>query len=87
MSQKKVGNLTAYLKPPGKQGYSQKIGNVYEKDNGDLSLKIDVLPIAGAPWDGWCNIWRDDRPRSTAAPTEPVQKIAGFDDLEDDIPF
>lgn len=85
MSQKKIGNVTAYLKPPGKLGYSLKIGNVYEKDNGDLSLKIDSLPLNGAPWDGWCNIWRDDRVAKT---TEP--KTDSFDqgyDPQDGIPF
>ena len=51
----------------------QNIGSVFE-DNGNLKIKLDVIPLPKGGWDGWANCY-DPKPYGQAK------------ESEDDIPF
>lgn len=53
----------------------QNIGSVFE-DNGNLKIKLDVIPLPKGGWDGWANCY-DPKPYEGKQATEAV----------DDIPF
>ena len=53
----------------------QNIGSVFE-DNGNLKIKLDVIPLVKGGWDGWANCY-DPKPYEDKQATEAV----------DDIPF
>lgn len=84
MGQRKIGMLMAYIPPQaGKKGYSLKMGNVMEKDDHALSMKIDMMPLPSSGWEGWCNIWLDKDKDNFKKPDEPSTSPG----MEDDIPF
>jgi hypothetical protein len=53
----------------------QNIGSVFE-DNGNLKIKLDVMPLPKGGWDGWANCY-DPKPYEGKPGTEAI----------DDIPF
>ena len=63
----KLGDAMAHI--PGSKGAKsqyRKIGTVFKRDEGDLVIKIDTLPIPGSGWEGWVNVWTDaSKPRAT----------------------
>lgn len=74
----------------------QRVGGVFENDKGQLSLRIEALPIS-KDWNGWVSFYepkpRDGQNTQTSKPA-PARKAAppptpgasdGFGD--DDIPF
>jgi hypothetical protein len=69
-----------------KKRYS-KCGSVFIDDEGNISFKIDVLPVHS--WDGWINgkePFDGEKPsRQSSAPTRKGGN--GFDDMANDIPF
>tara|TARA_R110000868_G_scaffold234638_1_gene488355 strand:- start:1016 stop:1294 length:279 start_codon:yes stop_codon:yes gene_type:complete len=71
-----------------KKRYS-KCGAVFINDEGEISLKLDTMPVHG--WDGWINAYEpyegERAPRSSSAPTRKTSQDRGFDDMENDIPF
>lgn len=71
-----------------------RVGTVFENDEGQLSLKIDTIPV-GPGWSGWISFFpprengnhgQQRKPQSTAAPAQNADPAGNFDD-EDDIPF
>ena len=53
----------------------QNIGSVFE-DNGNLKIKLDVMPLPKGGWDGWANCY-DPKPYEGKQTMEAA----------DDIPF
>ena len=68
MSKIKIGDAKAYCKTPNRlKARYYKVGVLYkDSDRGGLSLKIDTLPIQGLGWDGWINIFEEDKKSETA---------------------
>lgn len=75
----------------------QKVGTVFESEDGRLSLKLDTLPV-GPHWSGYLSFFeprpRDARPAperqrrsadQNGAPPPPAVPVE--DDDDDDIPF
>lgn len=61
----------------------QKLGIALIDETGKIAVKIDVLPLPGSTWKGWCNIFnREDK--STTAPPKG-SRLAQLE--EDDVPF
>ena len=64
-----------------------KCGSVFINDEGNISFKMDTVPVGG--WDGWINArepFDGEKPaRSSSAPTRKTRG-SGFDDM-DDAPF
>lgn len=62
-------------------------GAVFENDRGQLSIKLEGLPV-GTEWNGWLNLFepRDSRqqPSRNEQQSAPAQ---GGADYDDDIPF
>ena len=62
-----------------------KCGSVFINDDGNISFKMDTMPVGG--WDGWINArepFDGDKPaRPSSAPTRKTRG-SGFDD---DAPF
>ena len=62
---KKIKDITvvtgSYVNKMGeeKKRY-QNIGSVFE-DNGNLKIKLDVIPLPKGGWDGWANCY-DPKP-------------------------
>jgi hypothetical protein len=62
---KKIKDITvvtgSYINKMGeeKKRY-QNIGTVFE-DNGNLKIKLDVIPLPKGGWDGWANCY-DPKP-------------------------
>ena len=58
---KKIKDITvvtgSYINKMGeeKKRY-QNIGSVFE-DNGNLKIKLDVIPLPKGGWDGWANCY------------------------------
>lgn len=78
-----------------KQGEKKKrytrVGNVFEDDQGRLSLKLDVIPV-GPGWSGYISFYepkRDDRPAQSSPRPQQQAAPARQNDYsdDDDIPF
>jgi hypothetical protein len=67
-----------------KKRYS-KCGSVFINDEGNISFKMDTMPVGG--WDGWINArepFDGEKPaRSSSAPTRKSRPM----DFDDDAPF
>jgi hypothetical protein len=77
-----------------------KIGTVFENDQGQMSLKLDSIPV-GQDWSGWANFYEPkDEPAQRPQPqrqapqaqrTSPQsitkEEFDAMDDGDDDIPF
>ena len=58
------------------------MGTLYKKDNGDLVIKLDGVPL-GPDFNGWVNLFDfDDEAKSAPAP-----KPAPAASVDDDLPF
>jgi len=54
----------------------QTIGSLFE-DGDNLKIKLDTIPLVDGGWTGWANCYElEEKPRK-----------AGFDDMDDRIPF
>lgn len=56
------------------------MGVCFQNDKGQLSLKIDSLPLN---WDGWVSLF-DPKPKDGSA---PQQSAPAIEQMADDIPF
>ena len=56
------------------------MGVCFQNDKGQLSLKIDSLPLN---WDGWVSLF-EPKPKDGAQPQQPAMTI---EQMSDDIPF
>ena len=64
-----------------------KCGMVRVDDEGNISFKIDALPV-GNYWDGWINAKEPyDGEKPSRQSSSPTRKGSGFDDMESDVPF
>ena len=64
------------------------LGALFEKDNGNMSLKLDSIPV-GTDWDGWASVFPDDeedKPKKGKA-RRSTRRSAPSDEPDDDIPF
>ena len=69
-----------------------RIGKAFEKEEGKLRMKLDVLPLPNNDGEVWLNLFEDDggrkdegfKPSGFDTPSGDTQPAAGFDD---DIPF
>jgi len=80
----------------GERKHYQKVGTVFESEDGRLSLKLDTLPV-GPQWSGYLSFF-EPRPRDArsvpghggrsadqnGAPPPPDVRA---EDVDDDIPF
>lgn len=66
----------------GKSRYI-RMGTAFKDKQGRISIKLDTIPIPGAGWVGWVNIFppKGDRPK-TNSDGGPYRA-----DIDDDIPF
>ncbi len=75
MSKKELfGDVCAFI--PGataddKNRYP-KIGTAFKDDRGQISIKLDTLPVSSGRWDGWVNIFppRGPKPEKKTGPGE-----------------
>ena len=68
MSMKAIKKIVATVgeKPDGKKIY-QRMGTLFERDDGSQCVKIDCLPVSKT-WDGWANFYDMD-PKKNQAPS------------------
>ena len=67
-----------------KKRYS-KCGSVFINDEGNISFKMDTMPVGG--WDGWINAREPfDGDKPVRQSSTPTRKSKGMD-FEDDAPF
>ena len=71
-----------------KQGQTKKrymnVGVVMENDSGQLSLKLETIPV-GPTWSGWISFYEPKERAALVAPA-PAAPAGGFDD-DGSIPF
>lgn len=70
MSKELVGDVCAYMpaREAGGKARYPRIGIAFKDDRGQISLKIDTLPLPGTGWDGWVNIFpRTEKSQSADA--------------------
>lgn len=54
-------NVKAYIPPfDGEKAKYIPIGVIFKRDEDQLVLKLDALPLPGSGWEGWCNIFPVD---------------------------
>ncbi len=91
MAKEKLGDLAAYLgKDANGKGIYWRIGAAYrDTDYDSISIKIDTLPLPGANWQGWANIFTDTKSEFAAAPKDTKSAAAKRPAplADDDIPF
>jgi hypothetical protein len=81
---KKIKDITvvtgSYVNKMGeeKKRY-QNVGSLFE-DNGNLKIKLDVIPLVKGGWDGWANCY-DPKPYESTYEGKQTKES------EDDIPF
>ena len=57
MSKQFLGDLCAYIKrPTDDKAQYPRIGTVFTDERGQISVKIDTMPLDPA-WTGWCNVF------------------------------
>jgi len=66
------------------------VGTVFENDKGQLSLKMDVVPV-GQEWSGWISFF-EPKPRDGQPAPQPARQAVPapartHHDDADDIPF
>lgn len=93
MSKDFAGFIKAHCPGKGKDGKPRYItmGSAYKDSaTGNVSFKIDSLPIEGSGWSGWCNVFQENEmDRSGARPATGTPSKSRFTPQldEDDIPF
>ncbi len=80
-----IGDACAYCKTPdmAKAKYP-RIGAAFADEEGQISVKIDSVPIPNSGWTGWVNIFPRKEKTETVADRD---KAFRSNDDEDDIPF
>ena len=73
-----LGDAHAYIKVGQAKAQYPRIGSAFRDERGQISLKIDTLPLPGSGWTGWINIF----PRKASG-----QKAINKEFADDDIPF
>jgi hypothetical protein len=63
----------------------QPCGAVFENDRGNLSLKLEALPV-GSEWSGWLQLYEPKEPNQ-AQQRHQQQKANGYQDDQADVPF
>jgi hypothetical protein len=61
----------------------QKCGIVFENDRGNLSLKLEAVPV-GSEWEGWFSLF-EPKPREQKRQPQAQQNPNDFEDS--DLPF
>ena len=90
MSKTFLGDVCAYIpKQPGmNKAFYPRIGSAFTDDTtGQVSLKIDTMPIAQSNWEGWLNVYPPKESAQTTARAPRPSPRPNFNDLDDDIPF
>ena len=69
----------------------QKCGAAFTNDEGDLSIKLDAIPV-NPDWNGWLSLYikrEYDQQSTSTVNREPVRQVAaaGASGNQDDIPF
>jgi hypothetical protein len=61
MARKFIGYLKAFIKAPNEHDKPRyiPIGAVFQDPENpqDIASKLDALPLASIPWDGWANVY------------------------------
>ena len=77
MKKELFGDVCAYIPADPKREADKnrypKIGTAFKDERGQISIKIDSLPIATGRWEGWVNIFppKGDKPKpSSVWPTD-----------------
>lgn len=63
----------------------QNVGVVFENDNGQLSLKLETIPV-GPGWSGWINFFEPKERDAAPVTKHSAAKANGFQN-DDDQPF
>ena len=91
MSKTFLGAVCAYIpKQPGmNKALYPRVGSAFTDDTtGQISLKIDTMPIAQSNWEGWLNVYPPKESAQTTVRAAPAAKRPHWDDPgDDDIPF
>ena len=86
MTKSRIGDVCAYCKPPNmSKALYVKIGTAFTDEDGQISLKLDSLPLSSANWTGWVNIFdskKGEAPATASRPSKPPLEVP-----DDDIPF
>lgn len=87
MSKILLGDACAHMLSPNTKTKYIKIGAAFrDSDTGNVSVKVDTLPIdsrSGHSWSGWINIFE----RASGPENKAAKKPYSYDDPNDDIPF
>jgi hypothetical protein len=92
MATKKFDAVATVGEYTDSQGNKKKrylnVGAVFENNKGDLSLKIESIPVGG-DWNGWVSFYvtKESQPRQDAKPAANKHGGGSFSDMESDIPF
>lgn len=75
-----------YQKDGQEKSRYQRIGTVFERDDGSLSAKIDCMPVGAPDWNGWVNFFE---PRMKEDGYQAAKQAAQPHDggMDDSIPF
>lgn len=80
MASRVTHNVKAVCHPhDGKKTYVH-VGRATTDDEGRIAVKLDTLPLTGANWLGWLNLFPVDEDRKRTAARVPGE-------FDDDIPF
>jgi hypothetical protein len=91
-----VATIGTYIKDGQEKKQYLKVGKVFENDKGQMSMKLDALPV-GKDWSGWISLYepsrdgeqRNARPSTNAPAVSPranTESAASWDN-DDTIPF
>ena len=94
-----VATIGTYIKDGQEKKQYLKVGKVFENDKGQMSMKLDALPV-GKDWSGWISLYEPSRDAgqggqqqrpsqqiATASRTTPIQPGEWEADDSDTIPF
>lgn len=71
MSKRNIGDVCAYVPAtqPGAKARYLRVGSAFVDEETDrLAIKLDTLPLPGAGWDGWLNVFPPRNPGEEQAP-------------------
>ena len=83
MSKEFIGDACAYIPAADRSSKTQypRIGVAFcDTEDGRISIKLDTLPLPGANWSGWINIFPRDK-------SEPPKRNPGVGPGQDAEPF
>jgi hypothetical protein len=66
------------------------VGAVFENDRGNLSLKLEALPVGNPEWTGWLQLFeprQDEQQGQRQQPQRSAPAPVAAEDFSDDIPF